>query len=384
MRIGFDAKRAFNNRTGLGNYSRFVLNALQHFASHHQYLAYTPQLKAGLFDEFPEKSIRLPDFKNKLYGAWWRSYGIKKNLVQDGVQVYHGLSNELPNGLSAAGIKSVVTIHDLIFLRYPELYAAIDRSFYRQKFRKACAEADVIVAVSEQTKRDIIEFYGTSPEKIKVVYQDCHEVFHTPQASQVLKRGRPVLGAQPWEVSPLLHKYHIGKPYILSVGTIEARKNQLHLVKAFHAAQLPDAELVLVGGQTNYQREIEVYIVQHQLATKVKILNSVPFADLPALYQSARVFAYPSFFEGFGIPIVEALHSSVPVVAATGSCLEEAGGKGSLYIDPNNVNAFAQTLTLLWQDEALRKSLITEGQKHVKGFAAEKIAKELTEIYASL
>lgn len=375
MRIGFDAKRAFNNQTGLGNYSRFVLNALEKFAPEHTYLAYTPKIKAGLFDEFSGKSIRMPNSTNPLYGAWWRSYGIKKALSQDSVQVFHGLSNELPNGLQKAGIKSVVTIHDLIFLRYPELYPAIDRFFYRQKFKNACAEADVIVAVSEQTKRDIVAFYGTSPEKIQVVYQDCHEAFHAPQTFQVLKT---------WKVSPLLQKYNIGKPYVLSVGTIEARKNQLHLVKAFHAAQLEDAELVLVGGKTSYQHEIETYITQHRLTAKVKILNSVPFADLPSLYRSARVFAYPSFFEGFGIPIVEALHSGVPVVAATGSCLEEAGGKGGLYIDPKEVNAFAQTLTALWNDEPLRKALITEGQKHVRQFAAGKIAKELTEIYASL
>ncbi|AEI48568.1 glycosyltransferase family 4 protein [Runella slithyformis] len=375
MRIGFDAKRAFNNRTGLGNYSRFVLNALHNYAPGHTYLAYTPKIKTGLFDEFPEESIRMPNSTNPLFGAWWRSYGIKKALSQDSIQVFHGLSNELPNGLHKAGIKSVVTIHDLIFLRYPELYPAIDRFFYRQKFRNACAEADVIVAVSEQTKRDIVAFYGTSPEKIQVVYQDCHEAFHAPQTSQVFKT---------WEVSPLLRKYNIDTPYVLSVGTIEARKNQLHLVKAFHAAQLEDAELVLVGGKTSYQREIEIYIAQHQLAAKVKILNSVPFADLPSLYRSARVFAYPSFFEGFGIPIVEALHSGVPVVAATGSCLEEAGGKGGVYVDPGDVHAFAQTLTGLWHDETLRKTLIQDGQKHIHQFAAAKIAKELMEIYASL
>lgn len=375
MRIGFDAKRAFNNRTGLGNYSRFVLNALHNYASEHTYLAYTPKIKTGLFDEFASDAIRRPSSKNPLYGAWWRSYGIKKALSQDSIQIFHGLSNELPNGLQKAGIKSVVTIHDLIFLRYPELYPAIDRFFYRRKFKNACAEADVVVAVSEQTKRDIVAFYGTSPEKIQVVYQDCHEAFHAPQTSQVLKT---------WEVSPLLRKYNIDTPYVLSVGTIEARKNQLHLVKAFHAAQLEDAELVLVGGKTSYQREIEIYIAQHQLAAKVKILNSVPFADLPSLYRSARVFAYPSFFEGFGIPIVEALHSGVPVVAATGSCLEEAGGKGGVYVDPDDVHAFAQTLTGLWHDETLRKALMQEGQKHIQQFAAAKIAKELTEIYASL
>ncbi|WP_428654957.1 glycosyltransferase family 4 protein [Runella sp.] len=375
MRIGFDAKRAFNNRTGLGNYSRFVLNALCQFAPQHTYLAYTPQVKKGLFDEFPTKDLRLPDFNNKLYGTWWRSYGIKKMLLNDNVQLFHGLSNELPNGLAQSGIKSVVTIHDLIFLRYPDLYPAIDRFFYRRKFKKACEEADVIVAVSEQTKRDIVNFYGTAPEKIRVVYQNCHEAFHEPKIFQAL---------EPWKVSETCQKYTIHKPYVLSVGTIEARKNQLCLVKAFHEAQLEDADLVLIGGKTKYQQEIEAYISKHRLSDTVKILNGVPFADLPALYQSARVFAYPSFFEGFGIPIVEALHSGVPVVAATGSCLEEAGGTGGLYIEPNDVNTLAQTLRTIWNDEPLRKTLISEGKKHIKQFDAEKIAKELTEIYASL
>lgn len=383
MRIGFDAKRAFNNKTGLGNYSRFILNALQKFASEHTYLAYTPKIKTGLFDEFPTDDIRLPTSKNKLYGAWWRSYGITKSLSKEGVQLFHGLSNELPTGLQKAGIKSVVTIHDLIFLRYPELYPAIDRFFYRQKFRKACEQADVIVAVSEQTKRDIVEFYGISSAKIQVVYQDCHEVFQQPQTSQVLKRGRPVGGAQPWEVSAVSQKYGITKPYVLCVGTIEARKNQLRLVQAFQSAQLANAQVVLVGGQTKFQQEIASFVVKNQLETKVRILNNVPFADLPALYQSAWVFAYPSFFEGFGIPIVEALHSGVPVIAATGSCLEEAGGNGALYVNPNNKDELAQKLQLLWHDEGLRQRLIANGQAHVKQFAAENIAKKLTTIYES-
>lgn len=370
MRIGFDAKRAFNNRTGLGNYSRFVLNSLRRFAPEHTYLAYTPKIKTGLFDEFPTDNIRLPSSKNKLYGAWWRSYGIIKSLFKDDIQIFHGLSNELPTGLQKAGIKSIVTIHDLIFLRYPDLYPAIDRFFYRQKFRKACEQADVIVAVSEQTKRDIIEFYGTSSEKIQVVYQDCHEAFHQPLQEPKSSEG-------------LQKKYGITKPYVLCVGTIEARKNQLRLVQAFQAAQLANAQLVLVGGKTKFQQEIESFVVKNQLATKVRILNNVPFADLPALYHSARVFAYPSFFEGFGIPIVEALHSGVPVVAATGSCLEEAGGDGALYVNPNDTDELAKKLQLLWQDEGLRQQLSVNGQTHVKQFAAENIAKRLVTIYES-
>lgn len=371
MRIGFDAKRAFNNRTGLGNYSRFVLNALRTFAPAHHYYAYTPKVKAGFFDEYPTSNIYLPPVKNKLYGVWWRSVGIKKELQKADIQIFHGLSNELPTGLHRVGVKSVVTIHDLIFLRYPALYPAIDRFFYRQKFRKACEQADVIVAVSEQTKRDIVEFYGTSSAKIQVVYQDCHEAFHQP--SQGFKSGEG-----------LLQKYGITKPYVLCVGTIEARKNQLRLVQAFQSANLEDATLILVGGKTKFQQEIEAFVAQNRLQSKVRIVNNVPFADLPALYQSARVFAYPSFFEGFGIPIVEALHSGVPVLAATGSCLEEAGGSGGLYSNPLNEDDLAQKLQQLWQDDLLRQKLVTNGQKHVKQFAAEKIAKQLVNIYESI
>ena len=380
MRIGFDAKRAFNNRTGLGNYSRFVLNALRNYTPAPTYLAYTPKIKMGLFDEFPADAIRLPSSKNKLYGAWWRSYGITDSLSKDGVQLFHGLSNELPTGLPKAGIKSVVTIHDLIFLRYPELYPAIDRFFYRQKFRKACEQADVIVAVSEQTKRDIVEFYRTPSEKIQVVYQDCHEVFF---ASPQRRPPQPLSGLERGFLNGVHQKYGIAKPYVLCVGTIEARKNQLRLVQAFQAAQLPEAQLVLVGGKTGFQQQIESFVAENQLETKIKILNNVPFADLPALYQLARVFAYPSFFEGFGIPIVEALHSGVPVLAATGSCLEEAGGDGGLYVNPKDTDELAQKLQLLWQDEGLRQQLSTNGQTHVKQFAAENIAKKLVTIYES-
>ncbi|MFN8346252.1 MAG: glycosyltransferase family 1 protein [Spirosomataceae bacterium] len=382
MRIGFDAKRAFNNRTGLGNYSRFVLNALHHYAPEPTYWAYTPRIQPGLFDEFPVDAVRLPASENKLYGAWWRSYGITQSLAKDGIQLFHGLSNELPGGLPKAGIKSVVTIHDLIFLRYPELYPAIDRFFYRQKFRNACQQADMIVAVSEQTKRDIMAFYGTASEKIQVVYQDCHEAFQRKASPLPLSSATPVQLER--GSMGVFQKYGIVKPYVLCVGTIEARKNQLRLVQAFQAAQLDDAQLVLVGSKTKFQQQIESFVSENRLETKVRIFNNVPFADLPALYQSARVFAYPSFFEGFGIPIVEALHSGVPVIAATGSCLEEAGGKGGLYVHPNDTDELAQKLQLLWQDEGLRQQLIANGQAHVKQFAAENIAKKLVTIYESL
>jgi glycosyltransferase involved in cell wall biosynthesis len=364
MKIGFDAKRAFNNKTGLGNYSRFIIEALESYYTENQYVTYTPKLNDTLFKH---QNTKTPPHA---FHSYWRSVGVVTDLKRDGIQLFHGLSNELPLGLAKANIRSVVTIHDLIFVRYPHLYPAIDRFFYYHKFKSACQNADVIVAVSEQTKRDIVAFFKVNPQKIKVVYQDCHEAFQR-------RVGEGQLLA-------VKQKYNLDRPYMLSIGTIEERKNQLRLVQAFQEANLPEATLVLVGGATRYQRQIEGFIEQKNLQTQVKILNQVPFADLPALYQGANLFAYLSVFEGFGIPIVEALHSQVPVLAATGSCLEEAGGEGAIYVNPLKINEIADSLELIWNDTILQKKLTANGHRHVEQLASSKIAYDLMTIYKSL
>ena len=369
MRIGFDAKRAFHNHTGLGNYSRFIIKALLKYASQNEYLVYSPQppnpQKGSFFDE-KKFSIKTPPLG---VGGLWRSFLISKDLQRDSIQIYHGLSNELPFGLEKSGIKTVVTIHDLIFERYPRLYPFLDTLIYKFKFRKACKNADVIVAVSEQTKRDIVEFYGTNPDKIKVIYQDCDEVFQVKLSEETIKN--------------VTAKYDIKKKYILSVGTIIERKNQASLVASFHKISLSNYQLILVGGHSKYQNQIEKYIQENKVQN-VEILNKVPFQDLPAFYQGASLFVYPSFFEGFGIPIVEALHSGVPVVAATGSCLEEAGGDGALYANPTDVDDLADKIMTVLANKELQKTLVEAGQKHVQKFTAERIAKELNEIYQGL
>ncbi len=360
MKIAFDAKRAFHNNTGLGNYSRFVIEALLKYFPENEYVAYSPKLsnrEIGLVGKSP---------KNKFL---WRSWLMKNDLQKDNIQIYHGLSNELPFGKMPSGIKTVVTIHDLIFERYPKLYPFFDRIIYKIKFKKACQNADVVVAVSEQTKRDIVDFYNINPDKIHVIYQDCDVAFQEKKSAE--------------EIKIVKNKYQISRKYILSVGTIIERKNQLTLVKAFHKLNLSNYELVLVGGKSAYQNQIEAYIKKHNLLN-IRILNKVPFQDLPAIYQGAEVFVYPSVFEGFGIPIVEALHSGVPVVAATGSCLEEAGGEGALYANPLDYNDLADKILQILVNKDLQKQLIEAGQKHVKKFSAESIAGRMNELYCDL
>ncbi len=366
MHIGFDAKRAFNNHTGLGNYSRFIINALLQYAPAHQYTAYTP--KIGRANWHPEKlAIGTPP--HKMLGAWWRSVGIKKQLQQDHVQLFHGLSNELPWGIHRTGIKSVVTIHDLIFLRYPSLYPRIDRWIYARKFKQACMQADVVVAISEQTKRDIITFLGIPSEKIVVIYQDADPVFANPLSPATLQQT--------------LQQYRLAKPYMLCVATIAERKNQLLLLQAYEALATQAIDLVLVGGKGSYQEVLQQFIDKHQLKG-VHIFNKVPFKDLPALYQGASLTVYPSVFEGFGIPIVESLHSGVPVIAAQGSCLEEAGGKGALYCSPTDALDLAEKIQQVWQNKALAQEMVMAGKQHIQQFSAATIAHQLHQLYTAI
>ncbi|MFY7827506.1 MAG: glycosyltransferase family 4 protein [Flectobacillus sp.] len=366
MRIGFDAKRAFQNFTGLGNYSRFIIQSLLDSPSEHEYFAYTPKLNEKV--HFSNRlRIALP--QTAMPKSLWRSWGINQQLKKDHIDIFHGLSNELPWQIQQSGIKSVVTIHDLIFMRYPELYPMIDRWIYRRKFKAACEQADCIIAISQQTKQDIVEMLQISPSKIEVVYQDCDPAFRKKLPSE--------------HISAVRKKYQLNKPYILCVATIAERKNQLTLVKAFEALHNSEIELVLVGGKSSYQSQIEEYIRQKNL-TGVHIINGVPFSDLPALYQGSSLSVYPSIFEGFGIPIVEALHSGVPVIGATGSCLEEAGGQGGIYVNPYDIQDLAHQIQRVLSDSELSHSVVQVGQKHIAKFSSTEIAKELEKIYKKI
>lgn len=366
--IGYDAKRIVRNGTGLGSYGRTLINDLAPLMPNTNLRLYAPD--AGRDDLRNQVELRdnvqfcYPDhLRFRLQRDWWRVKGVVKDLKADGVELYHGLSGELPSGLAAAGIPGVVTIHDLIFLRHPEFYPAIDVFFYKRKFYQTLREASRIIAISECTKRDIL-YYGDFPEdKIDLVYQSCSTHFNQSVSPSLIEEAR--------------RKYQLPQRYILNVGTVEVRKNILLGIRTM--AKLPsDLHLVIVGRQTKYQKKLDAEIKRLGIGDRIHFLQGVPNDLLAAIYNQAEAFIYPSRYEGFGIPIIEAIQSGLPVVAATGSCLEEAGGPDCLYVGPDDVDGNAAAILSAIEN---RKEIVSKSQRYVKRFENQDVASQILEVY---
>ena len=377
--VGMDAKRIVRNGTGLGSYGRTLANDLATVGNLDLRL-YAPDSgrddlrlqvpeRDNLHFFFPPSSPHLPSFALNLYKSYWRSRGIVSQLQRDGVQVFHGLSGELPVGIRKTGIKTVVTIHDLIFMRHPEYYHWIDVQIYKHKFHQTLKEADRIVAISECTRRDIAELGGIPEERIDLIYQSCAPRFSAESSAADNERVKT--------------RYELPERYVLSVGSIEERKNMLLAVKALH--WLPsEVCLILVGRPTRYTREITSLSAREHLSHRVAFLHNVPDEDLPALYAQAEAFVYPSRYEGFGIPIIEAIRMGLPVVACTGSCLEEAGGPDNLYVSPDDAEGMAAALQRMLKGSEGREERIRRSQDYIRRFENTGAARRFADLYAEL
>ncbi len=373
MKIGFDAKRLFNNFTGLGNYSRFVVDALLKHVPENEYLLYTPRTRRHAeIDSISDHSkitIVTPPFAYRLFKAssLWRSWGVSAEQSIGSLNVFHGLSQELPLSLPSR-VKKVVTVHDLIFLRYPKFYNPIDVAIYKAKVKHACKTAQKIISISEQTASDLVHFLNVPQQKIVTVYQGCH-----PQFKKVLSAS---------EILKIRKKHRLPEQYLLNVGTIEARKNVILIIRAL--SRIPKENrlpLVIVGRETEYKREIVIEALQRNVWESIIFLHDIPFTDFPAIYQGAKLFVYPSLFEGFGIPLVEAIESGIPVITSNGSCFSEAAGPSSIYVEPTNAEELAFQINRVVHDSELREKMVNEGQRYTKRFLPSQIANDLLSVY---
>lgn len=370
--IGYDAKRAFRNHTGLGNYSRMIVGEM--LRSHPDVWAvlFSPLIDGDYyhyFDGMVKVEIRRPS-RLWRYVPWlWRTVGFSRKLSLNHVELYHGLSNELPVSVPA-GMKQVVTIHDLASIRFPQQFNGFDRMVHRLKQRYACQKADIVVAVSQQTRRDIIDLLHVPEERVRVIYQSCDPIFWQPITEQAVAQVR--------------QRYALPKRYVVCVGTIEERKNQVAVVRAMQQVS-PDVGLVIVGRpRGRYAAAVRREIVRCGLSSRVKILANARFADFPALYAGAVASVYMSRFEGFGIPVLESFCCNTPVVTSSLSSMPEVGGEAALYADPDDVATIAAHLHRLATDEAFRASRVEKGCLQRQRFTPKAIGDEMYALYREL
>ncbi|MGB2138453.1 MAG: glycosyltransferase family 4 protein [Flavobacteriales bacterium] len=373
MKLGFDAKRAFFNNTGLGNYSRDTIRILGQYFSDNEYHLYTPkEIKNERLSFLEDKKhfyIHSPiAWFDRTFSSLWRTIKLKNDLVKDGISHFHGLSHELPYGIQNTNIKTVVSIHDLIAIRYPQYFKKVDRISYVKKSQYACQIADKIIAVSQQTKEDIIRFFNIEEDKIEVIYQGCNKVFQEEQSAD-------------FKIS-VSTKHQLPKKYLLYVGTIEERKNLYNLLRCLK--ELPDYQLVVIGNGKAYKNKCLDFINENKMNDRIKILSDLSLKEMAAIYQQADIMIYPSFFEGFGIPILESLFCGVPVITSQGGCFAEPGGKYSSYINPNDIEQMKSEIVDISTNISRRKKMIEEGKKHAQNFTDDKIAERLMNLYQNI
>ncbi len=369
MRIAFDAKRAFHNNRGLGNYSRDVIRLMKTFAPENDYyLAGFPTDKYAFVAENAH-IIQPKSFFYTKFPSLWRSKGCVKQLVENSIDIYHGMSQELPCGIENTNIKTIVTIHDTIWIRYPELYSFTYRKIFTAKNKFACKIADKIIAISEQTKRDAIEFLGADESKIEVVYQGCNNIFR-----QVITNE---------QIAEVKKKYNLPQDFLLDVGAIEKRKNLENLIRAIAIGKI-DMPLIVVGGKSKYADEMQVLANNLGVSEQIIYKHNIAHEDMPALYKAAKLFVYPSIFEGFGIPIIEAQCVGTPVLTSTGSCFAETGGEAALYANPLDPEDIAEKINKILTDCNIAQKMSQLGITNSMRFSDENVANNLIKTFHSL
>ena len=375
MKIGFDAKRAFKNTSGLGNYSRTLISSIIDRMEIDELHLFSPK-ECGIESFLPiinadKVTIHYPGRKlDQLFSSRWRSATMTNDIKNAAVDLFHGLSHELPSGINKTKVKTIISFHDLIYERYPDQYPLVDRFFYRKKYRQSATIADKIIAISEQTKQDLVEWYDIPSSKIEVIYQGCNPIFYNKKSLDSVKAYQK--------------EKALPSEYLLYVGSVIERKN-LHILLKALAIINHTIPLVIVGKMKgDYAKKALSIIAQLDLSKRVIFHEPGNTENLALTFQGATALVYPSTFEGFGIPILEAMASQIPVITTQGGCFEETGGDAAYYANTSDVDALANAINMVMEDGTLRIKMINNGIHLYPKYNEANLCQQWIETYQSL
>lgn len=371
--IAIDYTAALEQRGGIGRYVRDLIAALARQDDQTEYRLFAAGQTPHYLPDPPAPNFTWrPARLNAEWFAriWHRAHvPIPVEWWTGPITLLHAPDFTLPP--TRKKTRTILTVHDLSFVRAPETATPSLRAYLSHVVPRSVVRSDLVLADSKATRQDLMSLYRTPPEKVHVLYSGVSECFSPVEDEVILKETRI--------------RYGIGeRPYILSLGTVQPRKNYSRLVEAFNRLESPEHTLVIAGGRGWLDEPLYRRIEELNLQERVKFIGFVHDEDLPALYSGARVFAFPSLYEGFGLPPLEAMASGVPVVVSNTSSLPEVVGDAGLLVDPYDVDALADALTRALDDEALRRTLVKKGRLRAQSFSWYTAARQLHQYYVSL
>ena len=378
LTIGFEGKRLLSSSTGFGTYSRTLIRDICKFYPETRCVLiahdkYDTLNKLPTFSSLEVEQVKRLDSLKVVYppNTWhlyWKLLGAKRALYDHGVDIYHGLAHQIPRSVRQKRIPIVLTVHDLIYRYYPELFPGEDLNLYESQLLNACSISNKIVAVSESTKIDLVDLFSISPQKISVIYSACDYRYHKIATAETIQRTRSTYG--------------LPERYLLYVGSMSERKNLLSVVKALNIIPRADRlPLVVVGATTSYSNVVGNYIKNNGLDDWIIFPKRVETEDLPAVYQAAEIFLYTSLYEGFGMPILEALSSGIPVITSNVSAMPEAAGPDSRLIDPESPDEIASSIIDILSDDSLRRIMVKNGYSYSQKFNNKRVTEKMLQLY---
>jgi glycosyltransferase involved in cell wall biosynthesis len=369
MNICLDLSPVVHQKAGLASYARELaaqliqIDAGISWSAFH-YDRHPPVPLTAPLDALPRYVVPWGAYRWRLTTALRHFLGLSMDRFFTGVDLFHATEHLLPRFSS---VRTVFTLHDLIFLFHPETHKPMNRWFLTLMMPRFLRAADAVIAVSECTKRDAIRFYRIPEEKITVIYEGVNPRF------------RP---ASPEAIAAVRARYGLPERFILYVGTIEPRKNLTTLLEAFHHLLATyDLRLVIVGKKGWLYERFFRRLRELGLENRVLFTGYVPDEDLPAIYSAADLFVFPSLYEGFGLPVLEAMACGTPVICSNTSSLPEVAGDAALLVDPTDARALTGAMEQVLTNERLWATLRAKGMERARGFTWEKAAYRTWEVY---